>query len=194
MKALFSIFGSLRVRLLLLVLIPTILAGAYIADILVHGNFQPITEGEAYRSGQLNGARLESYLKEYRIKSVLNLRGDNSGADWYEDEISTCRRLSVRHYDLAMNSTGRPNPDVLEKLIAIFSEAPRPILIHCRSGSDRSGLAAALWKVVVDGEQKDVAQKQLSMRYGHFPVGQTSVLDDFFKQWDPSKVKPLAGK
>src|SRR5512135_879279 len=120
MKASFPISRFLRVRLLLLVLIPVILAGAYITDILVHGNFQPITEGEAYRSGQLNGARLESYLKDYRIKSVLNLRGDNSGADWYEDEISTCRRLSVRHYDLAMNSTGRPNPDVLEKLIAIF--------------------------------------------------------------------------
>ena len=132
MKASSPVFRSLRGRLFLLVFIPVILAGAYIADILVHGNFQPITEGEAYRSGQLNGARLEHYLKEYRIKSVLNLRGDNSGADWYEDEIATCKRLS--------------------------------------------------------------AQKQLSLRYGHFPIGQTSVLDDFFKEWDPSQVRSANAK
>lgn len=194
MSALLSVSKSLKKRLFLLVFIPAIVAGAYIANILLSGNFQPITEGEAYRSGQLNDASLERYLKEYRIKSVLNLRGENRGMDWYEDEIATCKRLSVRHYDLAMNSTGRPNPDVLEKLMAIFSEAPRPILIHCRSGSDRSGLVAALWKVIVDGEPKEVAQKQLSIRYGHFPVGQTSVLDDFFKEWEPAAVPPLAGK
>jgi len=174
----------------LLVFILALLPAAHIANILVHGNFEPITEGEAYRSGQINKGRLEQYLKDYRIKSVLNLRGENSGADWYEDEIAVCSRLSVRHYDLAMNSTGKPDPDVLSRLMTIFREAPRPILIHCRSGSDRTGLAAALWKVVVDGERKAVAEKQLSIRYGHFPVGQTSVLDDFFDEWDPPLLRP----
>jgi len=168
--------------------------GAYIANILVNGNFHPVTEGEAYRSGQINKDELEKYLKEYRIKSVLNLRGENSGADWYEDEIAICKRLSVRHYDLAMNSTGKPDPDVVSKLMTIFSEAPRPVLMHCKSGSDRTGLVAALWKSVVDGEPKSIAEKQLSIRYGHIPVGQTSVLDDFFRDWDPAKALPLPDK
>lgn len=168
--------------------------GAYIANLLVQGNFQPITEGEAYRSGQINKGRLEQYLKGYRIKSVLNLRGENSGADWYEDEIAICKRLSVRHYDLAMNSTGKPTREVVGRLMTIFREAPRPILIHCKSGSDRSGLVAALWKVVVDGEPKSIAEKQLSILYGHFPVGQTAVLDDFFKDWKPAPPLSAAGK
>lgn len=194
MSTLFSISRSLKGRFFLLVFIPAIIAGAYIANILVSGNFEPITEGEAYRSGQLNEASLERHLKEYRIKSVLNLRGKNSGKDWYETEIAVCRKLSVRHYDLAMSSSGRPNPEVMSRLMEIFREAPRPILIHCRSGSDRSGLAAAFWKVVVDGEPKAIAQKQLSIRFGHFPVGQTSVLDDFFKEWEPVGVSSSAEK
>ena len=173
-----------------MVIIVSLVFGAHIANILVHGNFRPITEGEAYRSGQINKDKLEQYLKEYRIKSVLNLRGKNIGKDWYEDEIAVCKRLSVRHYDLAMNSTGKPNPDVVDRLMTIFSEAPRPILIHCRSGSDRSGLVAALWKVVVDREPKEAAKKQLSIRYGHFPVGQTSVLDDFLEDWGPAAAQP----
>jgi protein tyrosine/serine phosphatase len=178
-------------KIYFLAFIVALFPAAYIADILVHGNFQPITEGEAYRSGQINQGRLEEYLKEYRIKSVLNLRGENSGADWYEDEIAVCSRLSVRHYDLAMTSSDRPNPDVVSRLMTIFSEAPRPVLIHCKSGSDRSGLAAALWKVVVDGEPKSIAEKQLSIRYGHFPVGQTAILDDFFESWDPATAPRL---
>lgn len=182
---------SLIRRIFFLAFIVALVPGAYLANILVHGNFQPITEGEAYRSGQVNKDKLEQYLKEYRIKSVLNLRGENSGADWYENEIALCNRLSVRHYDLAMNSTGKPNPDVIGTLMTIFREAPRPILVHCKSGSDRSGLVAALWKVVVDGEPKSIAKKQLSIRYGHFPVGQTAILDDFFEDWDPAAAPRL---
>ena len=185
---------SLIRRIFFLVIIMALVPGAYIANILVNGNFHPVTEGEAYRSGQINKDELEKYLKEYRIKSVLNLRGENSGADWYEDEIAICKRLSVRHYDLAMNSTGKPDPDVVSKLMTIFSEAPRPVLMHCKSGSDRTGLVAALWKSVVDGEPKSIAEKQLSIRYGHIPVGQTSVLDDFFRDWDPAKALPLPDK
>ncbi len=194
MSALSSVSRSPRRRLLLVLLIPVIIAGVHIANILLSGNFQPITAGESYRSGQLNEASLERHLKEYHIRSVLNLRGENKGKDWYDTEIAACKRLSVSHYDLAMNSSGKPSPDVMSRLMTIFREAPRPILIHCRSGSDRSGLVAALWKVVVDGEPKSVAQKQLSIRYGHFPVGQTSVLDDFFNEWEQAAVKPLAEK
>lgn len=161
---------------------------AYIANILVNGNFHPVKEGEAYRSGQLNTVKLEEYLRGYRIKSVLNLRGENRGSDWYEDEIATCKRLSVRHYDLALSSSERPTDNDVEKLMIIFREAPRPVLIHCKSGSDRTGLVSAMWKVVVDGEPKSIAEKQLSVRYGHIPVGQTTVLNDFFREWNPDKA------
>jgi len=74
-------------------------------------------------------------------------------------------------------------------LTGIFKSAPRPILIHCRAGADRSGLAAAMWKVIVDNTSKIEAGKQLSILYGHLPLGPTSAMDHFFENWFPELKK-----
>ena len=60
-----------------------VLAGGYIFYVLDQGNFHAITEGEAYRSAQLRGDKLEYYIRRYNIKSILNLRGTNPDSDWY---------------------------------------------------------------------------------------------------------------
>ena len=153
------------------------------------GNFHPITPGEAYRSAQLGGDKLAYYIRKFEIRSVINLRGENAGQPWYEEETETCRKLGVRHYDFGLSACKAPSPRKVEELLRLFRVAPRPVLIHCRGGADRSGLAAALWKVVIDGVPKSVAKRQLSIRYGHMPVGSTQALDVFFDKWvSPTKV------
>jgi undecaprenyl-diphosphatase len=62
---------------------------------------------------------------------------------------------------------------------------PRPVLIHCKQGADRTGLVAAMWKVIVDKEPKSEARKQLSPIFFHFPICRTASLDRFFKKWQP---------
>jgi predicted ATPase len=47
-------------------------------------------------------------------------------------------------------------------------------------------MAAAIWKVVVDKEPKSVAEKQLSIFYGHLPIGKTTAMDHFFQKWTPA--------
>lgn len=64
-------------------------------------NFHPVTVDEAYRSAQLSEAELESYINKYRIRTVLNLRGENPGKEWYDDEINISRKHGVEHYDIA---------------------------------------------------------------------------------------------
>ena len=48
-----------------------------------------------------------------------------------------------------------------------------------------SGLVAAMWKVIVDKEPKSEAGKQLSILYGHLPIGKTTATDHFFENWTP---------
>jgi len=91
----------------------------------------------------------------------------------------------VKHYNIPLSSSREPDETVVRNLIEIFKNAPHPVLIHCQAGADRSGLAAAMWKVFVDKEPKSEAGKQLSLLYGHLPIGKTTAMDRFFQKWNP---------
>ena len=150
-----------------------------------YDNFHPITYGEAYRSAQLDRDELKYYIKEYNIKSILNLRGEKPDAPWYREEKKVSKEHNVKHYDISLSSSREPDEEDVRNLVEIFKNAPRPVLIHCQAGADRSGLAAAMWKVVVDREPKSEAEKQLSIFFGHLPIGKTSAMDRFFQNWIP---------
>jgi protein tyrosine/serine phosphatase len=158
---------------------------SYFLYIEERGNFHPITEGEAYRSAQLDSDELEYYIDKYNIKSILNLRGKNPDAPWYVEEIEISKEHNVMHYDIPLSASHEPGNDDIQMITEIFRSAPRPILIHCRGGADRSGLAAAMWKVIVDKEPKSEGGKQLSILYGHIPIGGPSAMNHFFENWKP---------
>lgn len=162
-----------------------VLAGGYIFSVVDQGNFHAITEGEAYRSAQLDRNELAYYIRRYNIKSILNLRGTNPDHDWYREELAVSAEQRVKHYDIALSSKKEPAENDVKQLTEIFREAPRPVLVHCQSGADRTGLVAAMWKVVIDHESKSEAEKQLSVFYGHVPLGGSVAMDKFFEKWQP---------
>jgi len=159
--------------------------GGYITAVKIQGNFYPVTPGEAYRSAQPDGGDLTKYAEHYGIKSVLNLRGKHVGEGWYDEEMAACAKLGIQHYDIALSASHELDDGDVSQLREIFKTAPRPLLIHCQAGADRSGVVAAMWKVIVDKEPKEVASQQLSLRYGHLPFGNTQAMDRFFKKWKP---------
>jgi len=150
-------------------------------------NFHPVTAGEAYRSAQLSRSELENRIKEYGLRSILNLRGENPDEQWYRDEISISKEYNVLHYDIALSAEQEPTGEEVQKIMEVFRKATRPILIHCMSGADRSGLVSAMWKVIIDKETKKEAEGQLSIWYGHIPLGKTYSQDRFFYNWNPNK-------
>jgi protein tyrosine/serine phosphatase len=149
------------------------------------GNFHTITPGKAYRSAQLDRDELEYYIRKHNIRSILNLRGKDLGKQWYIEERQISALHSIAHYDIELSAYREPNNRDVDKLINIFRSAPRPILIHCLSGVDRTGLASAMWKVIVDKESKTKAWGQLSLFYGHMSLGKQKAMDNFFANWRP---------
>lgn len=69
-----------------------------------------------------------------------------------------------------------------EKVISLINRPPKPILIHCMAGADRTGLIAAVWKLRQQKETSQKAYKQLSIYYGHFPWlwSETKAMDQSF--------------
>jgi protein tyrosine/serine phosphatase len=149
--------------------VTSLAAGGWALFLQLTGNIHTVERHELYRSAQLNGDDLAQVINKYRIKSVINLSGDNPGDAWYDDELRVSKAQGALHYDVGIGATSEPKPKVMRKLIELLRSAPRPILVHCYSGADRSGLAAALYEYLVKKESTDASAQQLSFWYGHFP-------------------------
>jgi protein tyrosine/serine phosphatase len=157
-------------------------AGGYYAWVQHDGNFHPVDEGVLYRSAQLDEAELARVIGEYGIKTILNLRGADPGAEWYNAEIALSQRRGVAHFDVPLSARRRVGRAEIERILAIIRAAPKPVLIHCKAGADRSGLIAAAYLLLVDRDDPRLAARQLSLRYGHFPYfgNRTRAMDDSF--------------
>lgn len=161
----------------------TVLAvGGWALLLQLTGNIHAVERNELYRSAQLDGDDLAQVIDKYKIKSIINLRGDNPGDAWYDDELRVSKAQGAQHYDVGIGATSEPEPNVMRKLIELLRTAPRPILVHCYSGADRSGLAAALYEYLVKKRPADTSAHQLSFWYGHFPWlgSQTIAMDQAF--------------
>lgn len=151
------------------------------------GNFHRVVDGELYRSAQVTSDDLHDYVREHGIRSVINLRGANVGAEWYDNEVRTAKQLGLHHYDFRMSSSRQLKKDEALQLIAIMRDAPKPLLIHCRAGADRTGLASALYMAAIAKGTEWQAEKQLWLTYGHVPLWFTGAyaMNDTFESLEP---------
>jgi protein tyrosine/serine phosphatase len=179
-----------------LVLVLLALGGAY-AYVHGGGNFHEVDKGLVFRSSWLGAERLEQAVRRHDVKTVLNLCGPQSGTEWYEGEQAVARRHGLRLIDLPLSADKEPTPEQVEAVLAVLREAPKPIVIHCRAGSDRTGLACALYVGVRGGSYQE-AREQLSLYYGHFPyLGSKSIamdvaLERYFGRLAPAQFVSVA--
>ena len=137
-------------------------------------NFSEVAPG-VYRSNHPSNRRLERYAAR-GIRVVLSLRGGMTKAP-NRFEAETCARLGLRLVQIQMTATRAPKKAKLEQLVEVFRTLEDPILIHCKSGADRTGLAAAVYLMTRRGMPVAQARRQLLLRRLHFKWGRAGVLD-----------------
>jgi protein tyrosine/serine phosphatase len=152
-----------------LLLVLTLMTAGYVGSQVATGNFHTVVPGTLYRSGQLTASQWAAAIHHYGIKSVLNLRGAHHASAWYQDEVHTAAQHGVAHYDVRMSAIRELDPGTRNAILAILQLAPKPLVIHCRSGADRAGLIAALYLFAMEGQRAETAVQQLSLFYGHVP-------------------------
>lgn len=158
--------------------------GLYLGVMQLSGNVHEVIPGELYRSGQLSGNMIESLAKSYGIRSILNLRGENLSRDWYQDEVEATDRLGIQHINFPMSSRQLLDDARITEMIALMQAAPKPLLIHCMGGADRSGLASALYLEFIADRPNGEAGRQLSLYFGHFAVPVLSKAYAMDVTWD----------
>ena len=166
----------------------------YAGYTLYDANFHVVVNGEAYRSGQMSAAQFTHVIQTYGIKSILNLRGENPCTAWHQAEIQTAAKWHVVHYDFGFGSGDELTLAQMDKLVTLMRDAPKPILIHCLGGADRSGLASSLFCYAIDGEKPGQAHRQLTFWDGHVPLIRPKVtaMDDSFWRYVSHHVAQTA--
>jgi len=130
-------------------------------------NFHEIDPGKFYRSAQLAKDEFDEIVKKYGIRTVVNLRGSQPGEWWFDDEKAALERLGVRFENLGFSTEQLQTKEDWEKYIDILKTAERPILVHCRSGADRTGEATAVYVHDYMHADREKVLEQVSLRYLH---------------------------
>jgi protein tyrosine/serine phosphatase len=127
-----------------------------------------------WRSNQPDPATIRR-LAAQGFKAVLNLRG---ATEWgsYLLEREACRAAGIELVDFKLNSRALPSRAEILALDATFARLQRPFLMHCKSGADRAGFAAALYLLLQGRMTVEEARRQLSWRHLHLKGAATGVL------------------
>ena len=174
--------------------VTAVAAGAYLAAIQMTGNFAAVVPGEAYRSNQPSAGDIASYATHYGIRTIVNLRGRHETATWYRDEAAAAKRLGLTLVDFPMLADRPLDAEAADRLVTILRDAPRPILIHCRSGADRTGLASVIYLARIAKTDEETAERQLSVRYGHIGIPFLSPTYAMDESWeDLEEAAAIAG-
>ena len=135
--------------------------GGYWGVLQYEGNLHAVSTGILYRSAQLSKIETRWAVREYQIKSVLNLRGAHAGQPWYDEEIAAAGELGLAHFDYPLSAKRFVTSQQIDEILDIMRKAPKPLLIHCKSGSDRTGLVAALYRFSETGAAAAEADREL---------------------------------
>lgn len=144
-------------------------------------NFHWVVRGEIARSAQAHLHGLSVILASQKIRGLINLRGRNPDYGWWRYETRICEEHGVAHFDAMLDSRKLPTRAMLTDLFAAFDKTPRPFLVKCSGGQDRSSFAAALYLIHTRGwKGRAEAERQFARwPYLHFPKAHQRWLKPF---------------
>ncbi len=119
---------------------------------------------------------------KHGVRAVLCARNDPRHGG-HALVAETCAQLGLVYAHLPLGSREAPAKDVLMQVPALFASLPTPVLLHCKSGADRAGFVAALWRIVMEGHRVRAARAELTLRHLHIRASRTGILDAVFEAY-----------
>ena len=113
-----------------------------------------VEEGRIYRSGLIYRGLIEDTLREHRIATVVDLSALGPDDPDVAAERDAARRLGIRTLDvrgLVGDGTGDDDAYLTALTEMARAVAGKPVLVHCAGGSERTGAAVALYRMLLEG-------------------------------------------
>lgn len=144
---------------------------------------------EAYRSNHPTPRTIKSLKKKLGIKTIVNLRGQNSSSfnrndfsGQYKLEYDACQEHGIKLITFRFSSRDLPQIEEILDFKELLDKIEYPVLLHCKSGADRAGLASTLYLHFRKHEPIENIH-QLGLKFGHIKWAETGILDYFFNAY-----------
>jgi protein tyrosine phosphatase (PTP) superfamily phosphohydrolase (DUF442 family) len=156
-------------------------------------NFQKVDDN-LYRGGQPARGGIKR-LAELGVKTVINLRGAGS---LERAERKEAGAAGLRYFSIPLAGWGRPDDRRVAQVMTIINAAENwPVFIHCKRGSDRTGVIVALYRISHDewtGRQAVAEARQHGMSW--LSIWMKDYISDFYRSYSqrsPATAHSAAG-
>lgn len=129
--------------------------GKYVYDMNINHNFETITEGKVYKSGVIPPNEIESYVKKYKIKSIVDLRFPGTAdlvnnpeipAELTAEKEAIAKIKGVNYFNNGSDQV--PTQENVNTFLKIMDNKDNyPVLIHCYHGVGRAEMYSAIYRI-----------------------------------------------
>ena len=123
-------------------------------------------------------------LKKMGVKTVVNLRTHHS-------DRKDCQAAELDYVHITAQAREAEDQEVVDFLKVVSDPARQPVFVHCWHGADRTGLMSAVYRVVVQGWDKEEAIREMTQGgYRFHKVYQNLV--EYIRNLDVEAIKKAA--
>lgn len=167
-KVFFLIFLFVSLELYQLASESTSITSA-VSNIVFQHNLHEVVPGRLYRSAEMKPGDLKELMKEKGIKSIIDLRMNPKAVpESYFGESEAVESLGASYKHFPLMGSKEMELEQVKNLLSLLDRVETPVLVHCSSGTHRSGLVSAIWLMEKEGVPFNEAKEQLSSKYGFF--------------------------
>ncbi|CAN5349704.1 hypothetical protein BH10ACI2_BH10ACI2_14850 [soil metagenome] len=138
-----------------------------------------------YRGGQPTEAGITE-LQKMGIKTVIDLRDMD---DRSRKEEVLVKAAGMRFINVPLDPWLAPNSVFLDDLMKHFSVAEnQPVFVHCKRGSDRTGVAIAVYRITHDGwDDENASAEAKKFGLGWWQVWMKDFIHDYYRDYKQKK-------
>ncbi|QOJ15636.1 MAG: tyrosine-protein phosphatase [Planctomycetia bacterium] len=122
--------------------------------------FGVVEAGELYRSGEISPRQLAHLARERGVRTVISLLDPSAPVS--QRERAAAERLGLRWVNIPLRGDGSSTAGDRARILEALERADNgPTLVHCAAGSNRTGLAIGLHRIVRRGWTVERAMEEL---------------------------------